>query len=127
LTVYLRGALALAALVAAAWLTLSFRSARLEQQAAHASVARKTSPAAYRQALHQVRLAREWQPDSGPELVEWGLQLRNGHRDEANALLGQLLAREPQNAEAWFYLSVSARDSRAGRAARRRFVALNGG
>ena len=122
-----RTVLALAALGVALWLAVSFRSAHLQQQAANVALAKRPSPAAVDQAIRKVRQARAWQPDATPKLVEWSLDFRRGRRGAAAALLKQVVASEPANAEAWYYLSLTAQDPRVSRAARRRFNALRRG
>jgi Tfp pilus assembly protein PilF len=119
-----RAVLGLAALVAALWLGLSLRSAHLEQQAANVAVAGHASPAAVEQALGQLRSARAWQPDTQLKLLAWRLELKRGHVAQGNDLLRQVVASEPQNAEAWFYLSHTAQDPGLARTARRRFAEL---
>jgi hypothetical protein len=123
----LRAVLAVAALAAAVWLGLSFRSAHLDQQAANVALAKRASPAAVDRAVRQIRQARAWQPDAAPKLLEWRLELRRRHRGAADALLKQVVAAEPANAEAWFYVARTAQDPRVAKAALRRFRALRRG
>jgi hypothetical protein len=114
----------LAALAAALWLAAAYRSERLEQLAANVALGPRTSRAAIDEAVRQDRRARAWQPDAGPKLLEWRLELRRGHPGRAEALLRQVVASEPANAEAWFYASRSAHDPRLASTARRRFREL---
>jgi hypothetical protein len=123
----LRAVLALTALAAAVWLGLSFRSAHLDQQAANVALAKRASPAAVDEAIRQIRKARAWQPDAAPKLLEWRLELRRRHRAAADELLKQVVASEPANAEAWFYVARTAQDPRVAKAALRRFRALRRG
>jgi hypothetical protein len=116
--------MALVALAAALWLAATFSSERKEQFAANVAFADGPSPATLDRGIRQDRRARAWQPDAGPKLLEWRLELRRGHRRVAEALLKQVVASEPANAEAWFYLARSAQDPRAAKAALRRFKAL---
>jgi hypothetical protein len=118
--------MALVALAAALWLAATFSSERKEQFAANVAFADGPSPATLDRAIRQARRARAWQPDAGPKLVEWRLELRRGRRGRADALLRQVVMREPENAEAWLYAQV-AQDPRFARTARRRFRALRGG
>jgi hypothetical protein len=122
-----RTVLVLAALGVALWLAVSFRSAHLQQQAANVALEKRPSPAAVDQAIRKVRQARAWQPDAAPKLVEWRLDFRRGRRGAAAALLKQVVASEPANAEAWFYVARSAQDPRVAKAALRRFKALRRG
>jgi hypothetical protein len=127
LTAPLRTVLALAALGMALWLAVSFRSAHLDQQAANVALAKRASPAAVDKAIRQIRQARAWQPDAAPKLLEWRLEMRRRQRGPADALLRQVVASEPANAEAWFYVARSAQDPRVAKAALRRFKALRRG
>jgi predicted Zn-dependent protease len=125
LTAPLRALLALLALAAAVWLGLSWHSAHLEQQAANVALLQHgVSSAAADDALAKLRRARRWQPDSQLELLEWRLDLGQRRFGAATAVLKNLVANEPQNAEAWFYLSHTAQDPRLARTARRRFGEL---
>lgn len=127
MTAPLRTVLALAALAMALWLALSFRSAHLDQQAANVALTKRASPAAVDKAIRQIKQARAWQPDAAPKLLQWRLELRRGHRRTADALLKQVVASEPANAEAWYYVFRSAQDPRVAKAALRRFKALRRG
>jgi len=117
---FVRLLLALAALLAAAWLALSYHSALLEQQTLDLVVKPKLSTSDAELALGKTRAARAWQPDADPKLAEWALLLFAKRDREAEPLLKQVVRTEPDNVEAWVDVLRSTRDPRFKREARRR-------
>ena len=115
-----------AAIAAVAWLTLSYRSERLQTEVERAVLKGENIPAAEaRTALRKARQARALQPDSRPKLVEW-LLLRFLRRNrEAENLALEIVRNEPANAQAWFVLAENAGDPGLAREARRRFRSLH--
>jgi hypothetical protein len=117
--------MALAAVGAVIWLALSYRSERLETQAARASLeGTAISSAEAKQALRWAREARTAQPDADPKILEWLLLDLRGRDREALPLLEEVVRAEPANARAWFLLAEHARDPALVRRARRTFRQL---
>jgi len=117
--------MATAAIAVVVWLALSYRSERLETQAARVAFGRAAvNSAEAEEALRRAREARTVQPDTGPQLLEWILLARRGRDREALGLLQQIVRAEPANARAWFLLAEHARDADLADEARRRFSQL---
>lgn len=117
--------MALAAGAVATWLGLSFVSERLESEASRVVFGEgRVFSAHVDDALPKARRARRLQPDAEPRLLEWALLHRAGRLRESEAVLEQLLAEEPKNAQAWLALTRTTREPRLASQARRRFRAL---
>ncbi len=121
---FVRLLLGLAALLAAAWLALSYHSALLEQQTLGLVVKPKLSASDLDLALRKTRAARAWQPDADPKLAEWAVLLFAKRDREADPLLRQVVHAEPDNAEAWVDVVRSTRDPQFKREAQRRLRVL---
>lgn len=120
--------LAAAALAAAIWLGLSYRSERHEVRALGVALTpARVGRAELDRALRDARAAQAYRPDAGPRLVEWRLLYRSGRRREAVGVLEREVRSEPENAEAWYFLSQVARDDSTRRESRRRLRALRPG
>ncbi len=112
-SVLVRSLLIVAALAAVAWISLGLRALDLEERWAPAveqAQGGTLSPdelADTREALQQ---ARRLSPDEVP-LVNEGLLLQAaGQSDEAAGVARQVVAREPENAQAWFLAYLAGRD-----------------
>lgn len=126
-----RIALALVALVAAAWLSVSYRDARLEQRglALSRQPAERLDAATVREAEDLLDRARFLNPDRTLTYKQALLMARAGKIDEAVARVKRYLRDEPERREAWGVLgAATARgDPETARRALRRFRELGGG
>jgi predicted Zn-dependent protease len=119
-----RLAVGLVAVAALAWLGVMERDARLQREAVAAS-GRLDVPGNAQRAESAFRRARALSPDTEPDVGRALLYLALERRDDATALLEDVLDREPENLTAWAVLFNVARghdpatEERA-RAARRR-------
>lgn len=84
----------------------------------------RTSQAQLELGLADARAARRLAPDAPAKLLAWQLLLREGRRAEAEAVLHDVVQTEPQNYEAWLYLSRTARDPRIVKRAKARVAQL---
>jgi hypothetical protein len=117
--------LALAALLAAVWLALSLLQARAQERAFNVGFSgSKTTRAQNATGVADARAARRLSPDAAPKLLEWQILLRDGRRSQGEAVLRQVVALEPQNYEAWLYLSRTSADPAVARRAKARVAAL---
>ncbi|MEA2378880.1 MAG: hypothetical protein QOI45_2449 [Thermoleophilaceae bacterium] len=127
-TTLIRGGLLLLAVLAGAWLVVSFQNARLETDAEavalHAQRVR-VSPAEVQRARAGLKDARRLSADQAPRLTEGGLLLATGHRAQAAAIARQVAATEPDNVEARFLAFASARDRAEALRAKREVTRLN--
>jgi hypothetical protein len=115
----------MAALLAAVWLALSLSQARAQERAFNVGYSGpKTTHAQNETGLADARAARRLSPDAAPMLLEWQILLRDGRRSQGEAVLRQVVALEPQNYEAWLYLSRTSADPAVARRAKARVAAL---
>jgi predicted Zn-dependent protease len=118
----LLGATAIAAVIC---LALSYASTRDQARALPIAFSdRKASAPEIEAALRMARDARALQPDAGPKIVEASVLYRAGRREDTVALLREIVADEPANADAWSALASTAQDPRLASEARRQFEAL---
>jgi Flp pilus assembly protein TadD len=106
----LRIALALVALVVAAWLALGLRNASLEEEGRDLarSPAALRDPAVARQADDRLRAAETLNPDNTPLTYRGQLALRLKRYDEAIRIFRELTRREPESVTAWGLLANAA-------------------
>ena len=101
--------LAFVALVAAAWLAVAFRDARL--QASGLELARlpveRLDAATVRESDDRLRRARLLNPDRTLAYDRGALLLRTGRRAEGVRRIERYLREEPDNREAWGILSAA--------------------
>jgi hypothetical protein len=124
----LRCALIVVALLAGAWLAAGLRVSALEdegntafERARNESLGRAEITQA-RDALHS---ADALTSDSAPQLIEGRLLAALGHNDEAVALAIQVVAKEPENVDAWYLAHVSTKSPEGLALTRRRVQQLN--
>ncbi|MGH2764248.1 MAG: hypothetical protein ACRDL4_08480 [Thermoleophilaceae bacterium] len=120
--------LALVALLAAGWLAVSWRDARLEargQELARMPV-EQLDDRTVREADDLLRRARLLNPDLSLQYDRAVLTLRAGRLDEGLARLRRYLRAEPEHREAWGVMSAASSRTRpeTSRRALRRFRAL---
>ena len=123
--------LALVAVLAAAWLAVSYRDSRLQERGLELSrlPAEQRDTASVREADDLLRRARFLNPDRTLGYNRALVTLRAGDRDEAIRELERYLREEPENREAWIALWAAALDHEpaTARRARRRVTELSGG
>ena len=110
-----------AAVAVAVGLVLSLGSVRANQHARVVAFSppAKATPARLRAALSDARRARRLAPDSDPNLVEAFLLARLRRPAAARRVLESIVRREPENVDAWVFLSNAAGDRRTALRARR--------
>jgi cytochrome c-type biogenesis protein CcmH/NrfG len=100
-----RAAVAIVALICAAWMTVAYTAAHAEDQLRDAVIAKPDVPRAERLADTADRLT----PGVRRLILLGQIKLRAGDARGAVALGNQAVAQEPGNAEAWFLLARAAR------------------
>jgi tetratricopeptide (TPR) repeat protein len=103
-----RIAVALVAVLVVAWLGVMLRDARLLSSAVEAS-GRLQAPGDAERAAADFRAARLLNPDTAPDVGLALLLQTEGRREQATALLEDVLEREPENLTAWGLLYNVAR------------------
>jgi hypothetical protein len=107
----IRAAIVLLALAAVAWLGAGIAASRAQDDLARlvATTARPDDPDLAEAAdLH--RKAERWAPGRRPSLLEATLRLKGEDREGAAELLEDVVADEPENAEAWLLLAQASED-----------------
>jgi Flp pilus assembly protein TadD len=107
-----RAALLALALAAAAWFAIGARQARDTNQAS--SIIATGGPLSRAQAAHASALlgsAGFLNPDSEVDVLRARLERARGDVAGARAILNRVVAREPDDAEAWFQLASSSAGS----------------
>lgn len=107
----IRAAIVLLALVAVAWLGAGIAASRAQDDLARL-VAATAQPdeADLTRAADLRRKAERWVPGRRPSLLEATLRLKADDRAEAARLLDDVVADEPENAEAWLLLAQASED-----------------
>jgi predicted Zn-dependent protease len=101
-----RTAVLIVAVLAIAWLGVSYDNARLIHHAQVAAGDRKATPAQIEAALADVRGAHTLDPSRTESLsYAAALEIRAGRLDEARKIYEDIVRREPDTAEAWAVLS----------------------
>jgi predicted Zn-dependent protease len=109
------------AMIAVAWLGLSYRNSRLEHDAQLVAVQKAPPRAQIDRALSDLRSAEALNPDhSTGDATRVALHVRAGRLDLARADLERLVDREPENAEAWVLLASLTQRSDPARSAQAR-------
>jgi predicted Zn-dependent protease len=123
-----RIALALVAILAVAWLAVSYRDARLHARGSELArlPAEQLDAATVRESDDLLRRARLLNPDRTLAYDRAVLMLRAGRRDEGIERLERYLRAEPEHREAWGIYAVATAEVRpeASRRALRRYREL---
>ena len=119
-----RGAIVLIAAAAIAWLAAGLSASRAQDDLAHL-VATTAEPdrADYERAAELRRRAERRSPGRRPTLLEATLHMKGDDRAGAARLLEDIVAEEPENAEAWLLLSQASDEREAEARARVRALA----
>lgn len=124
----LRCALIVAALLAGAWLAVGLRVAALEDQG-NSAFERARNGSLGRAEIVQARDALQSADmltlDPTPQLIEGRLLAALGNKEEAVVRAIQVLAKEPENVDAWYLAHVSAVNAQGLALTRRRVQELN--
>jgi hypothetical protein len=96
------------ALAAAGFLTVQERGARAADAISHAAPTGKPTARQLRTAREEVKTAGRWNPDTDPSINFGILQAFAGDYRAAGATFAAVARKEPQNAQAWALLSVTA-------------------
>lgn len=129
-----RGVLLAVVLVVGAWLTLGLRATFLEEngegvleRAQRAQAQDRPPPDGDVVEAGQLELARarRFSPDQGPLISEGLLLTAVGRTEEGQIVAGRVLAKEPDNVQAWYLAYVSATSPENARRALRRVHELN--
>jgi cytochrome c-type biogenesis protein CcmH/NrfG len=95
-----------AAVLAVAWLAVSYGNARVIRHAQVAAADPHATPAAIESALRDVRGSRPLDPSRTESLsYEAALEIRAGRLDDARRVYEEIVRREPDTPEAWLVLS----------------------
>ena len=114
-------------LVLAAWMAVSLVSARAERRAFVVGYSpQRVAGERLEQGLADARDARRMTPDAPARLLEWRVLWRANPRAAASdRVLLSVVRDEPENYEAWYYLSRTAHDPALARRARQRLRELH--
>ena len=117
-----RIALGLLVIAVVAWLAVGLRNARLEADAAGllGSSPATASPERLAEARDVYLRSAELTPDTGPEVRAAGIANFTGRPREALEILRGVVAREPDNFDAWLLIESAAAGIDPGLAARAR-------
>ena len=114
-----RAVVAVAAVLAAAWLLISYGNSHTIRQVQIVAADRNPSPARLEAALRDARSGQALDPSRGTESLSYqaSLEIRLKRIPEALKTLEQIVKREPDTAEAWFLIAQLSRGSDPARAA----------
>jgi predicted Zn-dependent protease len=113
-----RAAVAIVAVLAIAWLGVSYGNARVIRHAQIAAADPKATPAQIEAALREVRGERTLDPSRTESLsYAAALEIRAGRPDEARKLYERIVQLEPDSPEAWLVLSKLTQKSDPARSA----------
>jgi predicted Zn-dependent protease len=117
-----RAVVLVAALLAIAWLAVSYGNAQAIRGAQVTAADRHASPAEVARALSDLRGAGTLDPGTGAELLSYraSLEIHRRRLPAALTLLERLVRREPDTAEAWFLIAELSARSDPARSARAR-------
>jgi predicted Zn-dependent protease len=117
-----RALVVVAALLAVAWLAVSYVDARVIRHAQVVAADRAATPAELSAALADLDDAGKLDPSSGAEALSYkaSFQIRLKRLDDARRTLDELVRREPDTAEAWFLIAELNRQSDPARSAEAR-------
>ena len=108
------------ALVAAAWMLVSYDNSRQIRDVQIVAANPKATPAQLESALGKLRSGQSLDPSRGTETLSYeaSLEIRLHGFPEALRSLGEIVRREPDTAEAWFLIVQLSRGSDPAQAAR---------
>jgi hypothetical protein len=114
-----RAVLVAIALLATAWLLVSYSNSRQIRDVQIVAANPKASPAQLESALRKLRSGQSLDPSRGTETLSYeaSLEIRLRRFPEAVRTLGEIVEREPDTAEAWFLIAQLSRGSDPARAA----------
>jgi Flp pilus assembly protein TadD len=115
-----RVAVVVVAVLAAAWLAVSYGNSRTIRDVQVVAADRKPSPARLEAALRDARSGQALDPSRGTEPLSYqaSLEIRLGRLPQAVKTLEGLVKREPDTAEAWFLIAQLSQASDPALAAR---------
>jgi tetratricopeptide (TPR) repeat protein len=115
-----RAVIVVVALVAAAWMLVSYGNSRQIRDAQIAAANPKASPAQLEAALRKLRSGQSLDPSRGTETLSYeaSLDIRLHRFPQALGALEEIVKREPDTAEAWFLISQLSPASDPAQAAR---------
>ena len=120
-SVLLRGAVALAAAALVAWSAVLWRDDRIGSAASDRIIRNADlSEAAWAREMERLRDAELLDPSTRWDVVQAGALYQRGRFEASARLLEEVLEREPENLEAWFYLREAGRGRDPAREARAR-------
>jgi tetratricopeptide (TPR) repeat protein len=107
------------AVLAAAWMAVSYGNSRTIRDVQIVAADRHPSPAKLEGALRDARSGQTLDPSRGTESLSYqaSLEIRLNRLPEAVKTLEELVKREPDTAEAWFLIAQLSRASDPARAA----------
>ena len=110
------------AVLAAAWLLISYGNSHTIRQVQIVAADRNPSPARLEAALRDARSGQTLDPSRGTESLSYqaSLEIRRGRLPEALKTLQEIVKREPDTAEAWFLIAQLSRASDPALSARAR-------
>jgi tetratricopeptide (TPR) repeat protein len=107
------------AVLAAAWLLVSYANSRQIRDVQIVAANAKATPAQLESALRKLRSGQSLDPSRGTEELSYeaSLEIRLNRLPEALRSLEAIVRREPDTAEAWFLIAQLSRTSDPARAA----------
>jgi tetratricopeptide (TPR) repeat protein len=114
-----RVAIVAIALIATAWLLVSYSNSREIRDVQIVAANPKAPPPQLESALRKLRSGQSLDPSRGTEALSYeaSLEIRLGRLPEALRTLGEIVRREPDTAEAWFLIAQLSQASDPARAA----------
>jgi tetratricopeptide (TPR) repeat protein len=115
-----RAVIVAVALVAAAWMLVSYGNSRQIRDTQIAAANPKASPAQLEAALRKLESGQSLDPSRGTESLSYeaSLEIRLHRFPQALRALEQIVKREPDTAEAWFLIARLSQASDPAQAAR---------
>ena len=115
-----RVAIVAVAVLAAAWLLVSYGNSRQIRDVQVVAANGKASPAQLESALRKLESGQSLDPSRGTESLSYeaSLEIRLHRFPEALRTLGTIVKREPDTAEAWFLIAQLSQASDPAQAAR---------
>ena len=117
-----RVAVVVVALLAVAWLLVSYSNSRTIRDVQIVAASRSASNQDFESALRELSSGASLDPSRGTEPLSYkaSLYIRLGRFPEAVAALGEVVKREPDTPEAWYLIAQLSRQSDPARAAEAR-------